>query len=78
MTEKGKKEAGTSMVAPSPTGKEGLRPVEELATERGYQPWYLAGLRRAAGWAPGKQVTVAEFDGAVKRFERRPQGGGKI
>lgn len=80
MTEKGEKgaKAGTAMVAPRPTGKEGLRPVEELAAERGLKPWYLAGLRRSANWAPGKQVTVAQFDAVVKRFNARPLGGGKI
>jgi hypothetical protein len=69
MTEKGKKEAGTSMVAPSPTGKEGLRPVEELATERGYQPWYLAGLR----WAAGRSNDSSGGPRAAARSNQRRQ-----
>jgi hypothetical protein len=78
MAKKGEKKVGTSMVAPQPSGTEGLLPVEELAAHRGLQPWFLAALRRAAGWSPGKQVSAGEFEAALEKFNRRPQGGGKI
>ena len=55
-----------------------LVPVEELAAGARLKPWELAGLMRAAGWAPGKQVTVKVFEQAVAAFRNRPQGGGKI
>lgn len=78
MTEKGKgRRAGASMVAQHPMGGQ-LRPVDELAAEARLTTWELAGLARAAGWSPGKQVTEAEFATALSRFRSRPQGGGKI
>lgn len=72
-----KKNAGASIVAPHPMGGP-LRPVSELAAAAGLPAWELAGLARAAGWAPGKQVTEADFAAALERFRARPQGGGKI
>jgi hypothetical protein len=61
-----------------PVKKAALFPVEDLAGKKGLKPWYIAGLRRAAGWAPGKKVSEAEFKKAVDKFNKRPQGGGKI
>lgn len=61
-----------------PVKKAALFPVEDLAKKEGFQPWYLAGLRRAAGWKPGKKVSEAEFKKAVEKFNKRPQGGGKV
>lgn len=55
-----------------------IQPVEELAEAEGIKSWEVAGLMRAAGWSPGKQVTAGEFDLALARFRKRPQGGGKI
>ena len=59
------------------TSKE-LKPVEDLAGAKNIKSWELAGLMRAAGWAPGKQVSEDEFDLVLDRFRKRPQGGGKI
>ncbi len=74
-----KKRSATAMVATHPPVPGGtLRLVEEIARERGLPIWYLAGLRRAKGWAQGKQVTAAEFDAAAAAFDARPQGGGKL
>ena len=61
-----------------PKGSGGLMPVEELAEKAGIKTWEVAGLMRAAGWAPGKQVTKEDFDQTLDRFRKRPQGGGKI
>lgn len=72
------REAGTSMVAPHPSVAEGLKPVEDLATEYGITPASLAGLRRATGWAPGKQVSPSEFKAAAEAFRCRRMGGGRI
>ncbi|HOS77605.1 MAG TPA: hypothetical protein PLL15_06140 [Syntrophales bacterium] len=72
------REAGTSMVAPHPPTTGGLKPVEELAAERGMNPAILAGLQRATGWAPGKQVRPDEFEAAARAFENRRMGGGRI
>lgn len=72
---------GASMVAPHPQKKQGskeLRAVEDLAEEHRLQPWYLAGLRQATGWAPGKQVTEDDFLAAKEKFDQRRMGGGKI
>ena len=61
-----------------PKSSGGLMPVEELAEAKNIKSWEVAGLMRAAGWAPGKQVTKEDFDQTLGRFRRRPQGGGRI
>lgn len=61
-----------------PAASNELKPVEHLAKEKNIKTWELAGLMRAAGWAPGKQVAEGEFDLALNKFRRRPQGGGKL
>ncbi len=58
--------------------KAAMFPVEDLAKKKGLKPWYLAGLRRAAGWKPGKEVSAAEFEKTVEKFNTRPQGGGTV
>lgn len=55
-----------------------LFPVEEIAKKKGVKSWETAGLVQAVGWLPGKQVTAGEFDLALSRFRKRPQGGGRI
>lgn len=77
---------GASMIAPHPVKtkksdrlkEDELLPVETVAKEAGLPDWEIAGLMRAAGWLPGKQVTAGEFDFALTKFRKRPQGGGKI
>jgi hypothetical protein len=66
------------MVAEHPPADGKLHPVEELAEQCGVNAHLLAGLRRAKGWAPGKQVTAAELDEALAAYEGRPMGGGRI
>lgn len=81
MTKQTSEEKGevATMEAPHPKQQATkLQAVEALAAARGLKPWYLAGLRRAAGWAPGKQVGPDEFAQAVEDFNRRRQGGGRI
>jgi len=78
-----KPEAGSnagqgSGLAKKKKSKPEIMPVEELAEAEGIKSWEVAGLMRAAGWAPGKQVSKGEFDLALGRFRRRPQGGGRI
>lgn len=77
-----KREKGeaASMVAPKSREQVGaaLFLVEDLAAERNYASWFVASLRQATGWAPGKQVTQDEFNMAVTRFSARAQGSGKI
>jgi hypothetical protein len=72
------REVGASMVAPHPPATGGLKPVEDLAAESGMTPATLAGLRRATGWAPGKQVSGPEFEAAAEAFKSRRMGGGRI
>ena len=79
---------GASMMAPHPhSGKEkkqdqknskALLPVEKAAEAAGVKSWETAGLMRAAGWRPGKQVTAGEFDLALSNFRKRPMAGGRI
>jgi len=65
-----------SMVAPQPPKDGRLQPVEQLAAERGVSDCTLAGMRRANGWAPGKQVTIDEFETAMMAFAARRMGSG--
>ncbi|MDD2853533.1 MAG: hypothetical protein PHY09_16735 [Desulfuromonadaceae bacterium] len=67
-----------TMVAPKPEPAETLHPVTELAALSGLSSAHVAGLCRAKGWSEGKQVTTAEFTGAMDAFENRPMGGGRI
>jgi hypothetical protein len=76
MADNRKTKAAGSMVAQRPASN--LRPVEDLAAEAGVTPPILAGLRRATGWAPGKQVTAEQFAAAVEQFNNRPMGGGRL
>lgn len=55
-----------------------LHELEELAAMRGVPAWELAGMMRAAEWAKGRQVSAEQFDSALAKFRKRPQGGGKI
>lgn len=66
------------MVAPHPLVIGELKPVEDLAAECGMKPALLAGLRRATGWAVGKQVSPSEFTAGVEAFKLRRMGGGRI
>lgn len=52
--------------------------VKVLAKEAGVPDWEMAGLMKAAGWAPGKHVSRDRFQAAVTSFRSRPQGGGRI
>lgn len=52
--------------------------VAALAEKHSLPSWELAGLMKAAGWAPGKQVTDTAFQNALSKFRKRPQGGGRI
>ena len=61
-----------SMIAPHPNR---LRPVEELAKAANLKAWETAGLMRAAGWAPGKQVDELAFNAGLIAFRKRPMGG---
>lgn len=60
------------------SAKPELFPVETLAGEADLPSWQLAGLRQAAAWAVGKQITRSDFELALARFNDRPQGGGRI
>lgn len=71
------KEQPSSMVAPKSKAQEQLTPLETLAAAAGLTAARLAGIRRANGWAEGKQVTPEEFNEAVIAFNKRPMGGGR-
>lgn len=58
--------------------KEKLEDVEVHALASSVPDWEVAGLMRAAGWAPGKQVTKTVFNDTLEKFRNRPQGGGRI
>lgn len=64
----------TSIIAPPPKAQT-LRPVEELARERNMPATALAGMRRANGWAEGKQTTAEEFETAMESYKTKPMGG---
>lgn len=70
------KRKGMSMVAPHPPVDGTLQPVEARAAACGMTAAAYAGMCRANRWAPGKQVTAAEFDAAREAFEQRPMGSG--
>ncbi|MDR1397170.1 MAG: hypothetical protein LBJ14_05510 [Desulfarculales bacterium] len=55
-----------------------LQEIEALAKALGVVSWELAGLRTAKGWAPGKQVSQAEFKTALEAYRKRPSGGGRL
>ena len=40
--------------------------------------WKVAGMMAAMGWATGKVVVESEFKAAVKAFDKRGQGTGRI
>lgn len=79
---KGKAETPDKKTLPGkPPGgkkKEELFPIETLAKDIEMPAWEQAALMRAAGWAPGKQVSKKQFESALKNFRHRPQGGGRI
>lgn len=52
--------------------------VSELARAGNVPGWEVAALRQATGWAPGKQVTKAQFAEGLTKLRNRPQGGGRI
>lgn len=70
------KRKGVSMVALHPPIDGTLQPVEAHAVACGMTAAAYAGMCRAKRWAPGKQVTAAEFEAARAAFERRPLGSG--
>jgi hypothetical protein len=55
-----------------------LQDIEKLADLSNLRPWEKQALFRAAGWAPGKQVTAADFHAALARFKKRRMGSGRI
>lgn len=69
---------GDSMVAPHPPADGRLHLVEDLAAGSGMPAHAIAGMCRANGWMPGKQLTVAEFEAARAAYVRRPMGSGRI
>lgn len=86
MSEKNKKETATDNVRSETKSAwtkkarnvEEPQPIEILAQGANMPAWELAGVRRALGWAEGKQVTQTVFDQALAAFRKRPQGGGRI
>jgi hypothetical protein len=52
--------------------------VLALAGQMNLAAWERAGLFKAAGWAPGKQVSLSVFTAALEGFRERRQGGGRI
>jgi hemolysin activation/secretion protein len=55
-----------------------LQDIEILADLSDLRPWEKQALFRAAGWAPGKHVTAADFHAALARFQKRQMGTGRI
>ena len=51
-----------------------LLPIEELARRTSTPNWVLRGAMAAYGWAEGKELTEAEFLGAVLRWMAAPMG----
>lgn len=68
---------GASMIAPHPPTDGTLHLVEDLAAASGMPPHAVAGICRANGWAPGRQVTAAEFEAARAAYASRPMGSGR-
>lgn len=58
--------------------KEIEQDVVILAEHMNLAAWERAGLFKAAGWAPGKQVVLSVFTAALVGFRARRQGGGRI
>ena len=75
--EKQEKRRGVSMVAAHPPVDGKLHPVEELAAESVMPAHAVAGMCRANGWVPGKQLTVTEFETAMEAYKSRPMGSGR-
>lgn len=67
-------EANAEALAESPSA---LQDVDELIRTHGLPAWQGAALCRFAGWAPGKTVSVAEFETALAGLAKRPMGGGR-
>ncbi|MCG8553583.1 MAG: hypothetical protein MI799_24530 [Desulfobacterales bacterium] len=61
-----------------PDKKDVIFPVEDLAKKQALPGWETAALMRSVRWAPGKQVSEADFTAALEKFRSRPQGGGRI
>lgn len=53
-----------------------LQDVDELGKK--LPGWELAALKRAVGWADGKQVSPEDFDTVLNKFRGRATGSGKI
>jgi hypothetical protein len=67
-------EANAEAMAESPSA---LQDVDELIRTHGLPAWQGAALCRFAGWAPGKTVSVTEFETALAGLAKRPMGGGR-
>lgn len=52
--------------------------IQALGAQNKVPGWEMAGLMRAAKWAPGKQVTQDQFAQALAMFRDRRQGSGRI
>ncbi|NDY73984.1 hypothetical protein DO021_19635 [Desulfobacter hydrogenophilus] len=73
------KAAGAKKPAPAAKPAPGtMEDIDDLAAQMGIPDWERQGLFRAAGWAPGKQVTDALFTTALVQFRARRMGAGKI
>lgn len=76
--------AGASDAKPVKQKKESAPVKEEFSDATVFadgialSPWERAGLFKAAGWAPGKQVSLSVFTAALEGFRERRQGGGRI
>jgi hypothetical protein len=63
--------------SPPDTDAAALLPIEEHAARQGVSPSILAAVAQGRHWAGGKQVSEAEFKGAVTTFLRGSMSGFK-
>lgn len=64
-----------STEAPAAKAGGGLTDIARLREQKNVGWGIFAGVCAAENWRPGKQVTSAEFDAAVKRFRDAPMDG---
>lgn len=53
-----------------------LKSAEDWAVEKQTKPYVLAGVMQAAGWAEGRVMSEAVFDGTVATWLNSPVSGG--
>ena len=73
--EQAKNSTETKTTKPAAAASAPLVDIETLGKD--LPAWKMRGIAAMMNWKPGKQVSKADFDAAVAKFESRPIGSGR-